>query len=172
MPGYLSPGKDVPLLSIPEYSGINKDQKIPDRSKEHTGSILLNASWQARRSNQSILKEINPKYSLEGLMLKPQYFGHMMRKANSLGKTWMLGQIEGKRRRGRHHYSMDLNLSKLLEIVKDRGVWGAAVHGVSKSWTRLSTWTTTTIYLVAGLNEAQVLDVSLKKEFSERQGDR
>ena len=109
-------------------------------------------SWTARRSNQSILKEINPEYSLEGLLLKLklQYFGHLMWGANSLGKTLMLGKIEGKRRRGRQKKrwldsitnSMDMNLSKLQEIVEDRGSWLAAVYGVTKNQTRLSNRTT------------------------------
>ena len=104
---------------------------------------LLRAPWTARRSNQPILKEINPEYSLEGLMLKLQYFGHLMPRANSLEKTLMLGKIEGKRRRGRKRMrcldsiadSMDMNLSKLLEIVMDRGSWSAAIHGIAKSQT-------------------------------------
>jgi len=102
----------------------------------------LRVSWNARRSNQSILKEINPEYSLEGLMLKLklQYFGHLMQRTDSLEKTLMLGKIEGRRRRGRQdemvgwHHRLDGNyLCKLQELVMDREAWGVAVHGVTKS---------------------------------------
>ena len=113
---------------------------------------LLRVLWTARKSNQLSLKEISSEYSLEGLIPKPklQYFGHLMRRADSLGKTLMLGKIEGKRRRGRQRMrwldritdSRDMRLSKLQEMVKDRKAWSAAVHGVAKGWTQLSNWTT------------------------------
>ena len=126
---------------------------------------LLRAPWTARRSNQSILKEINPEYSLEGLMLKLklQYFGHLMRRASSLEKTFMLGKIEGRRRSERQKTnwldgitnSMDMSLSKFQEMVKDRETWCTVVHRVPKSRTQLMDWTTILWYV----NKAAIFDM-------------
>ena len=132
-----------------------KHQRI-DAFKLWCWRRLLRVPRTPRRSNQSILKEISPEYSLEGLMLKLklQYFGHLMQRADSLEKTLMLGKIKGRRRRGWQRMkrldsiinSANMNLSKLRKTVEDRGAWHAAVHGVTKSWTQLCNWTTSSNY--------------------------
>ena len=112
---------------------------------------ILRVPWSARRSNQSILKKINSEYSLEGVMLKLQYFGHLMWTADSLEKTMMLGKIEGKRKRGWQRIrrldgitdSVDMNLGKLPETVRDREAWCVAAHEVAKNQTQVGDWTTT-----------------------------
>ena len=142
---------------------------------------LLRVPWTVRRSDQSILKEINAEYSLEGLKLKLQYFGHRMRRAYSLEKTLMLGEIEGRRRKVWQRTrqldiitdSMDVSLSKLQEIVKDREAWCGSVHGVAKNQTQLSDWTTMSwphavivMELILELRDSDFLVFSIEPSFS------
>jgi len=137
---------------------------------------LLRVPWTARKSNLSILKEISPEYTLEGLRLKPklQYFSHLMWRTDSLEKTLMLGKIEGGRRRGWQRMRwldgitnlMHMSLSRLWELVMDRDAWRAAAHGVTKSWTPLSNWTELSwerpsLFLPSGIAAAQIICVEV-----------
>ena len=135
----------VVMYGFESWTVKKAERQRIDAFELRCGRRLLRVPWTARRSNQSILKEISPEYSLEGLMLKLKFqsFGHLMQRTHSLEKILMLGKMEGKRRRGWQRMrwldsitdSVDMNFTKLQETVEDRGAWSAAVHGLAKSWT-------------------------------------